>query len=88
MITGYDFNVFTGKLDIVGKIPELTADPASPKAEDAWVLKTTGGGSGGGKIIAPLGLGFIALTPDTGSSDAYKFSYRNKDGTTRRFTLT
>ena len=78
----YKINVFTGKFDLVEHIPELTADPASPRQEDAWVLQEGTGISGGGKIIAPLGLGFIALTTGGGGSLTYTLKYRTKADTT------
>ena len=89
MITGLKFNPITGQLDQVSKIPQLDADPASPKAEDAWVLKSGGGGgAGGGVIIAPLGLGFVALTPGSGGgASTYQFSFRTQEGTTIRVAL-
>lgn len=88
MIPKTKLNIYTGKLDLVEHIPQLDADPASPNAEDAWILKEgVGGGSGGGTIIAPLGLGFIALTTGGGGSLTYKLSYRTKEDTTVRVSL-
>lgn len=87
------FNPFTGNLDFLGEdpftatIPELDADPVSPTAEQVWVLRTVGSGSGGGKIQAFLGLGFPYLSPATGSSTTYQLSYRNNAGSTIRTTL-
>ena len=83
----YKFNAITGKFDLVEHIPELTADPASPRIEDAWVLQEGSGISGGGVIIAPLGLGFIALSTGGGGTLTYKLSYRTKDSTTVRVAL-
>ena len=87
MIKRLSFNPLTGNFDIISAIPQLAADPSSPNAEDAWVLATIGGGSGGGAIIAPLGLGFMAIAPNTGGSSTYQFSYRTQEGTTKRVTL-
>lgn len=42
MITGLKFNPITGNLDLISKVPEVTSDPVSPKAEDAFVLNTSG----------------------------------------------
>ena len=71
----------------VGIIPQLSADPANPKKERAWVLATIGGGSGGGEIKALMGLGMPYLTPDTGGTATYQLSFRTKEGTTKRVTL-
>lgn len=87
MIQELIFNPITGKFDLTGSVPQYDADPASPNAEDMWVKRTASGGTGGGKIIAPLGLGFLALTPGVGGSSTYQLSYRTKEGTTKRVTL-
>lgn len=60
-------------------IPQLSTDPASPKSQDAWVLATISGGSGGG---TPVGLLLALTTPSTGGSSSYAFKYRTKEGTT------
>ena len=85
------FNIFTGNFDLVGSgssgtasIPQYSTDPASPAAQDAWVLKTSSGGSGGGK---PYGLLAAITQPNTGGSSSYQFSYRTIEGTTKRVTL-
>ena len=78
------FNPFSGKLQLANRIPQLTSDPTSPLAEDAWILATISGGSGGGK---PIGLLLSLTTPNTGGSSTYKFSYRTKESTTVRATL-
>lgn len=87
MITGLKFNPITGNLDLISKIPELSSDPASPKAEDVWVLR-----SGSGASIpdgTPIGL-LLALTytGNSGVSFTYQLSYRTKAGTTVRRVLT
>ena len=67
-------------------IPELTADPSSPGAQSAWVLKTPGAaGSGGG---FPYGL-LLALTyPGVGgAAPTYKFSYETLESTIIRTSL-
>ena len=85
-------NPSTGDLDAIGgdtntggvTIPQLSADPASPTAESAWVLKSSSGGSGGGK---PIGL-LLALTETSSTSTlTYRFSYRTLEGTTKRVTI-
>ena len=88
MIKKLTFNPLIGNFDYVSAIPQLDTDPASPNAEDAWVRKTQSAGVGGGVIIAPLGLGFIALTPASGVSISYDLSYRTQEGTTKRVALT
>jgi len=74
-----------------GLIPELTADPSNPSPQKAWVLKTQSGSgpSGGGKMIAYLGLGFPYLVAGSGGSITltYQFSYMTLEGTTKRVTL-
>tara|TARA_R110000868_G_C10972640_1_gene770674 strand:- start:12856 stop:13152 length:297 start_codon:yes stop_codon:yes gene_type:complete len=69
-----------------GSIPQVSTDPASPAAEDAWVLR-----SGSGGAIAdgtPIGL-LLALTytGNAGTSFSYQFSYRTNEGTTIRANL-
>jgi len=76
-----------------GGIKQYSTDPASPKAETAWVLRQ---GTGGGIVQlstegVPMGL-LLALTyatteSTTGISYTYQFSYRNKEGSTIRATL-
>lgn len=75
------------------KIKQYTTDPTNPKAETAWVLRQ---GTGGGIVQlstkgVPMGL-LLALTyatteSTTGVAFTYKFSYRDKEGTTIRSTL-
>lgn len=75
------------------KIPQYTSDPANPSKEDSWVLRQ---GSGGGIVTlstegAPIGL-LLSLTypvtlTTTGVAFTYQFSYRNKEGSTIRTTL-
>lgn len=68
-------------------IPEYTTDPVSPSPEDAWVLKTTSGGSGtSGKVFAYGGLGF-PLIQAGGGTTTYQFSYRTLEATTIRVTM-
>lgn len=87
MIKKLVFNPLTADFDLIGNIPQLDADPASPNAEDMWVRKNQSAGVGGGKIIAPLGLGFLALSPAVGTSLSYDLSYQTKEGTTKRVSL-
>lgn len=73
------FDPILNKLRQKDIIKQLDADPSSPKAQDAWVLKTaTGGGD-------PIGL---LLTLTNAGTMAYKFSYRTLEGTTVRADLT
>lgn len=69
-------------------IPQLSTDPTSPKAQDTWVLATVSAGSGGGVYKAALGLGFPYLSKASGGSSTYQLSYRTKEGTTKRVSLT
>lgn len=65
-------------------IPEVTTDPVSPTAQQAWVLHTSSGGSGSGSALGLL----LALTnAGSGGSDTYQFSYYTTEGTTVRATL-
>ena len=80
------FNPFTGKLQLTNKIPQVTSDPSSPLAEDAWILATISGGSGGGKLNAFFGA-FPYISPNTGGTASYQFSFRTLEGTTKRATL-
>lgn len=89
----YKLNPITGLLDITGSgggtasIPQYDADPSSPSAQDAWVLRTTSGG-GVGVAGVPMGL-LLALTyTGGGGADTYQFSYRTNEGTTVRVSLT
>lgn len=88
MINQFTFNPLSGKFDEVSAIPELSLDPVSPNAGDAWVLKTqSGSGSiGGGK---PRGLLLGLTIPGSGGSItfSYKFSYRTSEGSTVRTAL-
>jgi hypothetical protein len=67
-------------------IPQLSADPAAPVAESAWVKRT---GSGGAIADGtPIGLLLcLTYTGNAGSSFTYEFSYRTKEGTTLRAAL-
>lgn len=83
MAVKYDY--ILGKIRLKDRIPQLNADPTSPKAEDAWVLKT--GNYGGAGVGEAYGL-LLALTkPGEGSVD-YSLSYRTKEGSTKRVALT
>jgi len=68
-----------------GGIPQYDTDPASPTAEDAWVLRSTTG-TGGGKLNTFLGLGFPYTSQGT-LSYTYRLSYRTQAGTTVRTLL-
>ena len=75
------------------KIKQYDTDPTSPKKESAWVLRQ---GTGGGIVQlstkgVPMGL-LLSLTyaitaTTTGVAFTYQFSYRDKEGTTIRNTL-
>lgn len=81
----YVFNPFTGNFDYTAaagaSIPQLTADPASPAAEDAWVLYTAAALRPQTSLF-PLGMALLTGTPAT-----YQFSYRTNEGTTKRVSL-
>jgi hypothetical protein len=76
-----------------GKIKEYSSDPSGVKAETAWVLRQ---GTGGGIVQlstqgVPMGL-LLSLTyavtaTTTGVAFTYQFSYRTKENSTIRSTL-
>ena len=82
----YEYNPFTGELDYTKEIPELTTDPASPSAQDAWVLRS---GSGGAiPDGTPIGLALaLTYTGNGGTAYTYQLSYRTNEGTTIRTSL-
>lgn len=95
-ITSTGTSYFYGDLQVDGQfmgIRQLTADPTSPSTDSAWVLRT---GSGSGSIQVstlgvPMGL-LLSLTyaqtlTTTGIAYTYQFSYRTKEGTTVRATI-
>lgn len=65
-------------------IPEVSSDPGSPSAGDAWVLRTGSGGTGGGEVKALFPL---ILTANSGGSYTYELSYYTEDSTIVRTTL-
>lgn len=69
-----------------GVIPQYDTDPSAPAQETAWVLKTfSGGGAGSGEAYGLL----LTLTqPGDGATTTYQFSYRTKEDTTVRVSLT
>ncbi len=68
-----------------GAIPELTSDPTSPTAQQAWVLRSGGGQTGGGD---PIGLLLSLTNPgSSGGGYTYQFSYYTTEGTTIRTAL-
>ena len=78
------YDAILGKLRSKDIIPQLDSDPSSPKAQDAWILASTTMGVGGGE---PYGL-LLALTqPGVGGSSSYQFSYKTKEGTIIRASL-
>lgn len=68
-------------------IKQYDADPTSPKAETAWVLRTPG--AGGSTKGVPMGLLLSLTYAETvaGGTTVYQFSYRTKESTTIRATL-
>ena len=70
------------------KIKQYDTDPSNPKVQSAWVLRTSGGGPTTEGM--PMGL-LMALTYATtgggGGGTTYQFSYRTRQGTTIRNTL-
>lgn len=70
-----------------GSIPEYGTDPASPQPGETWVLRSGGGGAGGGEIKAFMGLGFPLLTVGAGGPLTYQLSYQTEAGTTVRTAL-
>lgn len=85
------FNILSSEFDYIDDgingnstitIPQLNADPASPNAEDAWVLRSPIYSAG-----TPLGL-LLAITNTSIVGYTYQHSYRTKEGTTVRVSLT
>ena len=90
---GVTWNPFIDNLDFIGSgagtltIPEFTTDPASPVANQAWVLNTTTGG-GGGNAGQPVGLLLAITQAGTGApTTVYQFSYYTTEGTIVRTIL-
>lgn len=80
---GIRFDALLGKVRFRDKVRELDADPASPTAEDAWVLKQGGGGGEG----EPIGL-LLALTYSSPAvALTYDLSYKTKEGDIVRASL-
>lgn len=80
------FDSILGKLRQKDVIPQMDADPSSPKQEDAWVLHTnTGGNDAGNPIGLLLGLTYSELA---GGTDTYELKYRTKEDTTVAVSLT
>lgn len=66
-------------------VPEYDTDPASPDQQTAWILKSITGGAGSGEAYGLL----LTLTqPGDGATTTYQFSYRTKEDTTVRVSLT
>jgi len=83
MIKKLIYNPITSNFDFISNIPQLDADPASPNAEDAWVLRSGGAVSGGGVIKGWIGLGSTPiLSPGSGGASTYALKYRTQEGTT------
>lgn len=69
-------------------IPEYSSDPSSPNAQQAWVLRSGSGGTGGGKLTFVGGFGAMMTKHNTGTTFTYQFSYMTLEGTTKRVSLT
>lgn len=70
------------------KIRQYDTDPPSPDKETAWVLRTPG--SSGSTKGMPMGLLLLLTYPATvagGGATTYQFSYRTKEGATKRATI-
>ena len=67
-------------------IPELVADPSTPGAQSAWVLKNQG--AAGGNAGFPIGL-LLALTysGSGGSATTYQLSYETLENTIIRTAM-
>jgi hypothetical protein len=96
----FKFNATTGLLDLVRpsantslatNIPQYTSDPALPNPQDAWVLRQGSGVvvTGGGTLnfIHGLALAVLSTGSGGGASYTYQFSYRTKENTTKRVTI-
>lgn len=84
MSTTYDY--ILDELRLKDTIPQVNSDPSAPVAEDAWVLKTTSGGSASAGDAMGL---LLALTySGGGGATTYQLSYRTKENTTVRVSLT
>jgi len=88
----FKFNPFTGKLDQVnptgggGTVPEYSSDPASPSANDTWVLRTTYPTDGTAGNFRILGLNMLYAGSVTAST--YQLSYQTEAGITKRVSIT
>lgn len=78
------FDPLLNKVRIKDIIPQLDADPSSPKQQEAWVLRTYTPGEGAGEAI---GLLLALTTAGAGSTETYQLSYRTKEDTTVRVSL-
>ena len=65
-----------------GSIPEVTTDPVSPTAQQAWVLYTKAAYRPQTSLF-PLGMALVQGTPAT-----WKLSYKTVEGPIKRVTLT
>lgn len=77
------FDPLLNKVRIKDIIKQYSSDP-TVQNEESWVLASGGGGVTG----SPLGL-LLALTrAEDGSDLTYQFSYKTKEATTKRVSLT
>lgn len=67
-------NIATSTL---GYIPQLDADPASPSAEEVWVLRTVTGTFANGEAMGPLG---CTYHNSSGGTSAYELRYQTEEG--------
>lgn len=64
-------------------IPQLNNDP-TPLSQTAWILH---GGGLAGSAGYPIGILMAITDPGVSSADTYQLSYRTKENTTVRVTL-
>lgn len=74
------FDPVLNKLRQKDGILQYDSDPSTPKAQDAWVTKTTSGQGGG--VGSPYGLLLSLTMTGTEGVTSYEFRYRTKEGTT------
>jgi hypothetical protein len=77
-------NPLPSPLQLINIIPEVTVDPTSPNAQDAWVLRS-GTQVGGGD---PIGLLLALTNPGSTAGITYQFSYYTTEGNIKRTSLT
>lgn len=85
MADKFKLNPITGELDLTYTIPELSSDPGSPAAADAWVLRSGGSSTNPGDAMGLL----LALTyaGGGGGGSSYQFSYKTLSDGIKRVTI-